>query len=96
MSAEEDPTVTAADDTSTDDDPTPSPCPFTMKIINVEGTHYYQIESSNLGPAMKIADADMQAMVDNHIGLNHVPFGEKPWSVALCGTFFVNLSIYKP
>lgn len=69
-------------------------CPFTIQIVNLEGTHYYQLEHDQLGALNEVTDAHMKQLIEDKVGLTHTAKdGHTP---ALCGTFFVNLSIFKP
>jgi hypothetical protein len=66
--------------------------PFTIKIINHDGKHYYKLESHQLGPERDITDADMLDMVKRGIRLVHHP---KEPAAFFSGTFIVNLSALK-
>lgn len=68
---------------------------FTLKIINLEGTHFYELESKNLGEAKEVTDENIRALVAAKVPMAHVPYDKGPFRALVCGTFFVNLSIFK-
>jgi hypothetical protein len=85
----------AKSDTKSDLEPMDPDPPFTLKIINLEGTHFYELESKNLGAANEVTDENMRALVAAKVPMAHVPYDKGHFRAFVCGTFFVNLSKFK-
>jgi hypothetical protein len=66
--------------------------PFTLKIINPDGVHYYKVESRALGVEREITDPHLLDLVNRKIGLEHN--ANEP-AAMFCGTFIVNLAALK-
>lgn len=72
---------------------------FTLKIISRNGQSYYEVDSDSLGPPMPIGnDPTLNDLIAKQVDVAHVPYvSAEPdeYQVAYCGTYFVNLHVFK-
>jgi hypothetical protein len=69
---------------------------FTMKIVEPDGKHYYEVRSDALGPLRPVTESVhqelMATMIEMDIDTAHQP---QEAGVRFAGTFFVNLAAFK-
>jgi hypothetical protein len=73
---------------------------FSMRIVNLEGTHYWEIPVGSLGEPIPIVEAPpserehMERLVNMNIDMAHETTTQV--GVLVFGTFYVNTAVFKP